>query len=63
MSSKTKNTGRKMLFIVRCGLTGESDQIVTCQQCSQKMPGAGPLVSVYHDCDDDVPCDFCGDAG
>ena len=54
------NTGAKTVFILRCKVTGESQEVVVCQKHALEMPVVnGENVTTRHDADDSCPCDFC----
>ena len=48
-------------WILTCRLTGETQEVYTCDEHSNQMPAAdGDLVQAY-DCDEDTECEFCRD--
>ena len=55
----TKQTGRRILFTMRCAQTLESDTCVCCQLHAEKMPAADGSLITSELADDDAPCDFC----
>ena len=58
MTYDENQTGKKTVYIIRCGITGESKEVVVCQKCNKKMPLAGNNVSSEL-ADDDCICEFC----
>ncbi len=58
MTYDENQTGKKTLYIIKCRVTGESDEVVVCQECSKKMPLVGNNVSSEL-ADDDIECEFC----
>ena len=51
------------IYTLRCGYTGESQEIPVCDHCAENMPHVdGEWVTAYP-ADDDIECDFCDDLG
>jgi len=54
----SNQTGQRVVFVLECGQTGETQSIIVCQKCAQTMPPVGALVRV-HAADDDCRCQLC----
>jgi len=48
----------KTLFVMECGLTGETEDVVCCQKHARGMPPVGELLRAYP-VDSDIECLFC----